>query len=204
MVFWYLGLFMIAFLMGMLDVPSFFTFLAVALYIILSVPYIMPILWSKDPERMYAYLKKSRNLFYRFLYFYLKEDIESANQIAGKMRPGKLKDMALVMLDLKQKRYGEARKILTNIKDGVFKHYYLAVISLEEGDESGYAAHREKVTDRDYRTWLEIEELAKRGKFSEALSLVDTQISILRGIKLLSAIHYRNELVNRKDSEQEG
>lgn len=201
MVLWYLGLFVIAFLMGMLDVSPFLTFLAVALYIIVSIPYIMPLLWSKDTGRMFAYLKKSRNPYYRFLYSFLKGDLDAAGRIAGKMRAGRVKDMALAMLLLKRKQFDEARSLLTNFKDGTFKFYYLAVSSLEEGDEAGYSTYRGKVTDKDYQIWLEIEQHANKGRFSEALSMLDMQISNLRGIKLLSAVHYKDELLKRKSTE---
>ncbi|WP_316568968.1 hypothetical protein [Neobacillus sp. YIM B06451] len=198
MFFWYLGLFILAFTMGMLDFSPFLTFLAVALYIIVSIPYIMPLLWSKDTKRMFAYLQKSRNLYYRFLYYLLNGETDSAAQIANKMRAGYIKDMAHAMLYLKEKQFGDARGLLLKMKEGTFKHYYLAVIALEEGDETGYNNHRGQVADKDYRTWLEVEEHAIMGNYSEALSLLDTHISKLRGIKLLSATYYRDELLKRK------
>ncbi|WP_409270104.1 hypothetical protein V1499_11715 [Neobacillus sp. SCS-31] len=202
MVFWYLGLFILAFTLGMLDLPPFVTFLAITLYIIVSIPYIMPLLWSKDTKRMFLYLQKSRNPYYRFLYYLLNGEVDSAGQIANKMRAGYIKDMALAMLFLKEKQFGEARDLLLKMKEGTFKHYYLAVISLEEGDVTGYNNHRSKVADKDYRTWLEVEEHAIMGNYSEALSLLEAHISKLRGIKLLSATYYRDELLKRKKVEE--
>ncbi|WP_156324713.1 hypothetical protein [Bacillus sp. FJAT-27245] len=58
--------------------------------------------------------------------------------------------MALAMLYLKEKQFTKARDLLFNMKEGTFIHYYLAVISLEEGDETGYYNHRAKVMDKDY------------------------------------------------------
>ncbi|WP_059170541.1 hypothetical protein [Bacillus sp. FJAT-27445] len=203
MVLWYLGLFIVAFLLGMGDVSPLITFFAVALYIIISIPFIMPLIWSKNPAKMLDYLRKSRSPYYKFLYLFFSEEYEPAEKIARAMRPGKIKDMALAMLYLKQKQFAEAKEILAGMKEGTFKNYYFAVIALEEGDHSEFVRLKEKVSDSDYRRWLDIEELAYQRKFAEAISMMDADISRLKGIKLLSAIKYREELIKRESGEGE-
>ncbi|RHW42036.1 hypothetical protein D1B31_05180 [Neobacillus notoginsengisoli] len=204
MLLWYIALFFIALILGLLDVSPAFTFLVIAVYIILSIPYVIPIIWSRDTEKMMNYLKKSRNAYYKFLYQFLNGDEEEAEKIAQGMREGRMKDMALVMLHIHQKKHREAKLILKKMKDGLFKNYYLAAVLFEEGDMDGYDLYKKKVTDADYRKWLEIEEAVRKGNRTEGLKMLDEQIARLRGMKLLSAVHYRNEFLKNSISQGEG
>ncbi|CEG27271.1 hypothetical protein [Bacillus sp. B-jedd] len=199
MLFWYISLFFIALTLGLLDVSPIVTFAIIAIYIIVSTPFVIPIIWSKDTEKMKNYLKKSRNAYYKFLYRFLTGDYEEASMITGNMRNGKMKDMANVMLFIHQKRHTEAKPILEKMKESLFKNYYLAAVSCEEGNLEAYNTYKNNVRDSDYRKWLEVEEAVRAGGKVEALKMLDEQIGRLRGAKLLSAVHYRDELLKKKD-----
>jgi len=197
MLFWYIALFFIALTLGLLDVSPIVTFAIIAVYIIVSTPFVIPIIWSKDTEKMKNYLKKSRNAYYKFLYQFLTGDYKEASVIAGKIRNGKMKDMAQVMLFIHQKKYTEAKPILEKMKEGLFKNYYMASVSFEEGNLEAYNTYKNNVRDSDYKKWLEVEESVRAGRKDEALKMLDEQIGMLRGAKLLSAVHYREELLKK-------
>ncbi|ALC90454.1 hypothetical protein AM500_12155 [Bacillus sp. FJAT-18017] len=197
MLLWYVALLFIAFILGYFDVSVLVSFLVVAAYIVLTFPLVMPLFWSKNTNRMMNYLKKSHNAYYRFLYRFLNGEQEEAEKIVGDMRKGKIKTLAKVMLLIKQEHYSEARKLLETIRNGSFKDYYLAAAAHGEGKIEDYHTYKDKVKDADFKKWLEIEELVRTGNKEEAQELLDEQISTLRGMKLLSAIHYRQEMENR-------
>ncbi|MGW6382980.1 hypothetical protein [Peribacillus butanolivorans] len=80
------------------------------------------------------------------------------------------------------------------MKDNKDKSYYGAVISLHEGNQNSYNSYKEQIKDTVYLSWLEAEELVLEGNKNEAIAILDEQIKHLRGLKLLSAVHYRDSM----------
>ncbi|OCA90576.1 hypothetical protein A8F94_01455 [Bacillus sp. FJAT-27225] len=197
MLLWYVALFFIALVLGFFQVSVFLSFMVIAVYIVLTFPLVTPLFWSKDTNKMMKYIKKSHNEYFKFLYRFLNGDLNEAETIASSMKKGKMRDIARVMLLIKNEQFSKARELLEPMKDSTFKYYYLAASAQGEGKFEDYQSYKNRVKDQDYRKWLEIEELVRAGKKTEAGGILEAHIAKLRGTKLLSAVHFRSELKYR-------
>jgi hypothetical protein len=198
MIWAYVFLFLASFVMAAFDLPKWcFVLVILAFFTWIILTRIYPLAWEKNAEKTKKFLQKSRHPYYRFIYELLYENEEKAENSLAKMKQKAVKDMAKVMLRTKQEKYEEAKSTLSGMKNNDFTFYYAAVIAQKQGNSQEYAASKSQIKDAAYLTWLEAEEKALAGKKEEALAIVENQIKTLRGLKLLTAIHYRDELLER-------
>ncbi|MDR7073253.1 hypothetical protein [Fictibacillus barbaricus] len=198
MIWAYVFLFLASFVMAAFELPKWcFILVILAFFIWIILTRIYPLAWEKNAEKTKKFLKKSRHPYYRFIYELLYQDEEKAENSLAEIKQNAVKEMAKVMLWTKQEKYEEAKSTLSGMKNDDFKHYYTAVIAQKQGNLQEYAASKSQLNDAAYLTWLEAEEKALAGKKEEALGIVEDQMKTLRGLKLLTAIHYKDELMGR-------
>lgn len=98
----------------------------------------------------------------------------------------------------RQNKYSEAKVLLPQLKENAYKWYYSALIAAYEGDQNQYEQDKSRIMDKTLLTFLTIEEMFKQGKKAEALTTaVEEQINKLKGLKLLTIVHYKEELLKR-------
>lgn len=181
--------------MGVFDVPQWI-FLLVFIPFVLALLFMSyyPVLFERDVNKIMNFLRKSKQAHYQFIYHFFNGDVEEAERALLRIRSNQMKVISYLMLLSKQKRYNEAKELLYQMNDNVYKWYYSAAIALHLDDHITYQQYKARVKDPVYRTWLEAEEKVREGKKTEALNILDEQIPKLRGLKLLSAIQYRKEI----------
>ncbi|MGE6376985.1 hypothetical protein [Peribacillus muralis] len=189
-------LFLAAFTMGLIGAPSWGPFILMFLFLAyLSRYYYYHVLFGKNADTIKHYLRKSKIPYYRFIYDLLYENEAEAEKTMNRIKQKTAKNHANIMLLTKQEKYKEAKALLSKMKANNFKFYYGAVISLHEGNQHAYNAYKEQIKDNVYLSWLDAEEYVLEGNTNEAIEIVDKQIKHLRGLKLLSAIHYRDSMI---------
>ncbi|SFA87006.1 MULTISPECIES: hypothetical protein [unclassified Bacillus (in: firmicutes)] len=195
---YYVLLFLVAFVLGFFNISPWITgiILFCGFYILLLQR--NPLLFGKDTEKMVLYLKNSKQAYLQFLYHIFHDDLESAERPLMKVKSKVHRRIGEVMIFSKQKRYDEAKQAISEMKDNYVKWYYRAAIALEERDYDTYRECLPKINNETYRILIEAEEKRTYGHIEEALKIVKLQIPKLRGIKLLSAVHYLDELEKEK------
>ncbi|KAB2332282.1 hypothetical protein F7731_17070 [Cytobacillus depressus] len=194
----YILLFFIALLMGFVGAPQwivnivFILFVFVILYILFY-----PILFEKDLKKIMRFLRKSKQSHYQFIYHMFNGDMQVAEKSIERIRSKQLKNIDKIMLLVKQERFTDAKALLPQLRNSVYKWYYSAAIALEEKDEEAYKKFKSHLKDPIYISWLEMEEKVRLGRKDEALAMLDEQMATLRGLKLLSAAQYQKELEER-------
>jgi hypothetical protein len=152
------------------------------------------LLWQEDAEKVKRYLLKSKQPYHRFLYAFLYEEESEAEMRLPKIKQTQARKYAEIMLFTQQERWEDVKELLQTMKKSDLTLYYSAIVAMEEGRQKDYEQHKNKLKDHHYVTWLTVEELRRKGNESEALSILEEQINTLGGLKLLSALHYRDKL----------
>ncbi|WNB92613.1 hypothetical protein [Bacillus sp. NEB1478] len=198
MIWAYVFLFLASFAMAALDFPKWsFIPVILAFFTWIVLTRIYPLVWEKDAEKVKRHLEKSRLPYYRFIFELLFENVDKAENSLAKIKQKAVKDMAKVMLWTKQQKYEEAKSVLSTMKNNDFKYYYGAVIAQKQENQQEYDEYKSRLKDAAYLTWLEAEEHAIAGHKDVAFAIVNEQIRTLKGLKLLSAIHYKETLLER-------
>jgi hypothetical protein len=197
MIWFFLLVFLFAFLMGIFQVSIWIMY--VVLVVVVVFLFVRnPLLFGKDPEKTLEYLKKSKSPQYQFLYHALNEDFAAAQQLMGKIRSKKFKQSCELMLLMERKEYGKAKELVTKMSDNKTKWYSLADIAINEGDDASLKHNKAKLTDTFYLCMLEVDQSVYGGKKEEAVTRLDRMIPRLRGYKLLSAYQYRKQILEGK------
>ncbi|AXN40685.1 hypothetical protein CN689_25865 [Peribacillus butanolivorans] len=187
--------FLATFAMGVIGAPQCGLFVLLFLFLAyLFIFYYYPVLFGKNADKIKQYLRKSKISNYHFIYQLLYSNEAEAEKTLNRIKQKTARNHANVMLLTKQKKYKEAKAHLSKMKDNKDKSYYGAVISLHEGNQNSYNSYKEQIKDTVYLSWLEAEELVLEGYKNEAIAILDEQIKHLRGLKLLSAVHYRDSM----------
>ncbi|WP_078411855.1 hypothetical protein [Priestia abyssalis] len=191
----YVALFITALIMGMLNVSQWVLIATLIGFTALSLwQSFYPILFEKDEKKIMKFLGKSKQAHYQFLYHFFNDDMPKAEASLQRIRSKRMQNASNLLLFTKKKQYTEVKALLPQMKDDDVKSYYSAVIAYEEQDNSGYEEYKGKIQDQDYVTWLEVEEKVQQGRKAEALAMLDEQLLKLKGLKRLSAVHYRKEI----------
>jgi len=140
------------------------------------------------------YLKKSKHPHYQFTYHFFHDDFDAAEKDIDKIKSKQLKNIDQIILLTRQDRFAEAKTLLPQLKDNMYKWYYSAVIALGEKDLEAFRHFKGMVKDIYYHKVLELEEKVMAGKISEAKSELEDLIKGQRGLKLISALMYKKDL----------
>ncbi|MBN3554122.1 hypothetical protein JYA63_07605 [Fictibacillus nanhaiensis] len=191
----YLILFVLSFTLSVLGAPTWMFILLLILFVAASfLTLLYPLMWQKDAEKVKRYLLKSKQPYHRFLHAFLYEEESEAEARLTKIRQDQARKYAEIMLFTQQERWNDAKPLLKNMKKSDLTLYYSAIVAMEEGRLANYEKHKTQLKDPHYVTWLTVEELRRNGNKNEALTILEKQISTLGGLKLLSALHYKNKL----------
>lgn len=191
----YIVLFILAFILSLLDAPlwnSILIFIIFVLYYLTTQFY--PLLFEKNVDKILDFLKKSKNKQHQFTYQFMKGNTYEATQLLEQIKPKSSRNISAILLLTKQERYDEANNLLPELKDNEYKWYYGAIISLRLGKFELYEDYKARVKNPINHSWIEMEKLLSEGKKAEVLSLLDKQLLTLRGLRLLSAYHYKKEI----------
>ncbi|MQR94693.1 hypothetical protein [Fictibacillus phosphorivorans] len=191
----YLILFILSFTLSVLGAQTWVFVTLLVLFVagtFLALLY--PLIWQKDAEKVKRYLLKSKQPYHRFLYAFLYEEEREAETRLTKIKQAQAKKYAEIMLYTQQERWDDAKELLKNMKKSDLTLYYSAIVAMEEGRQADYEQHKNQLKDPHYVTWLTVEELRRKGNKNEALTILENQINTLGGLKLLSALHYKNKL----------
>ncbi|WP_137790862.1 hypothetical protein [Bacillus sp. E(2018)] len=191
----YLMLFILSFTLSVLGAQTWMFVTLLILFVtgsVLSLFY--PLLWQKDAEKVKRYLLKSKQPYHRFLYAFLYEEESEAEKRLTKIKQNQARKYAEVMLFTQQERWADVKELLQSMKKSNLTHYYAAIVAMEEGRQKEYEQHKIQLKDPHYVTWLTVEELRRNGNKNEALTILEKQIKTLGGLKLLSALHYKDKL----------
>ncbi|MBD7964810.1 hypothetical protein [Fictibacillus norfolkensis] len=194
----YLILFILSFTLSVLGAQTWmFVTLLILFVASSSLALFYPLLWQKDAEKVKRYLLKSKQSYHRFLYAFLYEEESEAEMRLTKIKQTQARKYAEIMLFTQQERWEDVKGLLQTMKKSNLTHYYAAIVAMEEGRQKDYEQHKNQLKDPHYVTWLTVEELRRNGNKSEALSILEEQINTLGGLKLLSALHYKDKLQHK-------
>ncbi|WP_285765945.1 hypothetical protein [Peribacillus sp. SI8-4] len=195
MIWAFIMLFSAAFLMGVSGAPSWVSLILLFVFFVyLFMIYYYQVLFGKNAEKIKHYLRKSKIPNFHFVYQLLYGNETEAEKTRNRIKQKISKNHATVMLLTKQEKYKEAKELLAKMKDNEFKFYYGAVIALHEGNQNAYYFYKKQIKDTVHLSWLKAEEYVIEGNKNEAMEIVNEQIKHLRGLKLLSAVHYRDSM----------
>ncbi|MBU8878739.1 hypothetical protein BGM26_07010 [Bacillus sp. FJAT-29790] len=194
----YVILFFTALVMGIFDVPQWIINIVFILFVF-AILFILfyPILFEKNLNKIMKFLRKSKQPHYQFIYHMFNGDLQAAEKSIDRIRSKQLKLIDRIMLLVKQERFTDAKALIPQLKDSVYKWYYSAAIAIEEEDENTYENFKSRLKDPVYISWLEMEKMVRLGRKDEAFAMLDEQMKKLRGIKLLTAAQYKKELEER-------
>ncbi len=156
-----------------------------------------PVLFEKDPEKIMIFLKKSKQPQFQFYYYFFNNELEEAEEKLYKIKSPFYQKLNHVNLLVKRERFEEAEEMARGLKDNMYKWYSLAGIAIEQGDRESYRNYKEKVKNPFYQRLLEIDEMVHDGKKEEVLAELENMIPGLRGLKLLSVIQYKQDLLKK-------
>ncbi|WP_423798353.1 hypothetical protein [Neobacillus sp. SAB-20_R2A] len=197
MVWFLLVVFVIALVMGFFQVPIWIMYGVFAVMIIFI--FIRnPLVFGKDPEKIMAYIKKSKAPHLQFLYHFLQGDLSAAENTLGKILMKKAKQGSELMLLMERKEYGKAKELLANMSGHKTKWYALSDIAIQEVDSESLKEYRGKLNDRFLLKMLEVDQAVFEGKKREAVVLLENMIPTLRGYKLLTAVQARKQILEGK------
>lgn len=197
MIWFFLVVVLIAALMGFFQVSIWIMYVVVIVFTV----FILlrnPIIFGKDAEKILAYLKRSKAPYMQFLYYFLQGDLSAAEQVMGKIRSKKQKQGSELMLLMERKQYRQAKELLAQMAGHKSKWYALADIAINEGDEEAFNKNKEKISDIFFLDILEVDKAVYYGEKEVAIGLLDNMIPKLRGYKLLTAVHYRKQILEGK------
>ncbi|MBT2695612.1 hypothetical protein [Bacillus sp. ISL-55] len=160
---------------------------------------IYPVLFEKDPDKIMTFLKKSKQAQFQFYYYFFNDELEEAENRLHKIKSPFYQQLNHVNLLVKRKQYDEADEMARGLKDNMYKWYSLAGIAIEQGNRESYRNYKEKVKNPFYRRLLELEEMVHDGKKEMVLAELEKMIPKLRGLKLLSVIQYKQDLLRRHE-----
>lgn len=189
--------FIFALVMGFFQVPIWIMYSVLVIMIVFF--FIRnPLVFGKDPEKMVAYLKKSKAPQLQFLYHFLQRDLSAAEQVIGNIRSKKAKQHSELMLLRERKEYGKAKELLAKMSVHKTKWYMLADIAIQEEDPDSIKQYKEKINDAFLLNMLEVDQAIYDGKKDEAVALLENMIPKLRGYKLLTAVQLRKQILEGK------
>ncbi|WP_342043811.1 hypothetical protein [Bacillus sp. OTU2372] len=195
---WFLLLvFVFALVMGYFQVPIWIMYVVLAVMIIFFLIR-NPLLFGKDPEKMLAYLKKSKAAHLQFLYHFLQGNLSAAEHALGNIRSKKAKLSSELMLLRERKEYGKAKDLLSKMSGHKTKWYALSDIAIQEEDAESFKQYKEKINDTFLLNMLEVDQAVFDGKRKEAVALLENMIPKLRGYKLLTAVQVRKQILEGK------
>jgi hypothetical protein len=183
-----------AFLMGLFQVPIWIMY-GVLVSVLIFFLIRNPLLFGNDPEKMMAYLKKSKVQYFQFLYHFLHGNISVAEQAKEKIRSKKSKQNSELMLLMEKKQFGKAKELIKQMGGHKTKWYALADIAIQEGNTDSFKQNKEKIKDTFLINMLEVDQAVYDGKKEEAVALLDNMIPKHRGYKLLTARQYRKQIL---------
>lgn len=199
MVWFFIGIFLADLVLGFMQAPVWAFIVVNVIFIgVYMFKSFYPVLFEKNPEKVMSYLKNSKHPHFQFAYYFFNDELEEAENKLHQIKSPNYKRLNHVNLLAKRKQFAEAEEMAKGLKDNVYKWYTLAGIAIEQGDRELYQTCKEKVRDPFYRKLMEMEELVQDGEKEKAISELDHMIPGLRGSKLLSVIHYRQELLKRE------
>lgn len=158
-----------------------------------------PVFFEKDPEKIMTFMKKSKQPQFQFYYYFFKDELEEAEDRLHKIKSPFYQKLNHVNLLVKRKQYDEAEEMARGLKDNMYKWYSLAGIAIEQEDRESYRNYKEKVRNPFYLRLLELEEMVHDGKKEMVLAELENMIPNLRGVKLLSVIQYKQDLLKRDE-----
>ncbi|MFK9094269.1 hypothetical protein [Bacillus salipaludis] len=183
----------VAFLMGFFQVPIWIMYSVLVVFIVFFLIR-NPLLFGRDPEKMMAFLKKSKGPYLHFLYNLLNYDLSEAEKAMGKIRSEKSKRLAEMMLLMEQKQFGKAKELARQMGGNNSKWYALAYIATTEGDAEALKQYKEKIKDHFLLKTLEVDQAVYEGKNEEAVAMLEAMIPKIKGYKLLSTVQFRNRI----------
>ncbi|WP_226678226.1 hypothetical protein [Mesobacillus jeotgali] len=198
--FWFfIGIFFADLLLGFMQAP-------VWLFILVNLVFLMafmsksfyPVLFEKDPDKIMTFMRKSKQPQFQFYYHFFNDELEEAEDKLPKIKSPFYQKLNHVNLLIKRKQYDEAEELASGLKDNMYKWYSLAGIALEQDDRESYRNYKEKVRNPFYQRLLELEEMVHDGKKEMVLAELENMIPALRGLKLLSVIQYKQDLLRRQ------
>ncbi|MBH0169220.1 hypothetical protein [Fictibacillus sp. 18YEL24] len=191
----YLTLFILSFTLSVLGAQTWMFITLLILFVASSfLALLYPLLWQKDAEKVKRYLLKSKQPYHRFLHAFLYEKEREAEMRLTKIKQVQSRKYAEILLFTQQERWADVKAHLQTMKKSNLTHYYAAIVAMEEGRQKDYEQHKNQQKDPHYVTWLTVEELRRNGDKNEALTILEKQIKTLGGLKLLSALHYKDKL----------
>ncbi|MBT2685046.1 hypothetical protein [Bacillus sp. ISL-37] len=158
-----------------------------------------PVLFEKDPDKIMTFMKKSKQPQFQFYYYFFNDELEEAEDRLHKIKSPFYQKLNHVNLLVKREQYDEAEEMARGLKDNMYKWYSLAGIAIEQGDRESYRNYKEKVRNPFYRRLLELEEMVHDGKKEMVLAELENMIPNLKGLKLLSVIQYKQDLLKRDE-----
>jgi hypothetical protein len=189
--------FVFAFVMGLLQIPIWLMYGVLAVMIIFF--FIRnPLVFGKDPEKMMAYLKKSKASHLQFLYHFFHGDLSAAEHVMRNIRSKKAKQGSELMLLMERKEYEQAKDLLEKMSGHKTKWYALSDIAIQEEDAAAFKHYKEKIHDTFLLNMLEVDQAVFDGKKQEAVVLLENMIPRLRGYKLLAAVQVRKKILEGK------
>jgi hypothetical protein len=199
--FWFfIGIFFADLLLGLMQAPVWlFILVNLVFLLVFMLKSFYPVLFEKDPEKIMAFMKKSKQPQFQFYYYFFNDEFEEAEDKLHKIKSPFYQKLNHVNLLVKRKQYDEAEEMARGLKDNMYKWYSLAGIVIEQGDRESYRDYKEKVRNPFYRRLLELEEMVHDGKKEMVLSELENMIPNLRGLKLLSVIQYKQDLLKRDE-----
>ncbi len=196
----YIVLFILAFILSLLNAPTWSFILLFFIFVLyyLNMQF-YPLLLEKDVNKILDFLKTSRNKQHQFTYHFMQGNTYEAEQLLKQIKPKSLRDISTIMLLAKQKQYNEAKVLFSKLKENEYKWYYGAIISLNLGELDVFEKYKARIKNPVNISWIDMEQLLSEGKKAEVLSLLDKQLPRLRGLKLLSAYTYKKEITQEEN-----
>ncbi|WP_415813958.1 hypothetical protein [Mesobacillus thioparans] len=144
------------------------------------------------------FLKKSKQPQFQFYYNFFNDELEKAEDRLNKIKSPFYQKLNHVNLLVKREQFEEAEEMARGLKDNMYKWYSLAGIAIEQGDRESYRKYKEKVKNPFYQRLLELDEMVHDGKKEKVLTELENMIPDLRGMKLLSVIQYKQDLLKKE------
>ena len=198
--FWFfIGIFFADLLLGFMQAPVWLFILVNLVFLsVAMLKSFYPVLFEKDPDKIMTFMRKSKQPQFQFYYYFFNDQLEEAEDKLHKIKSPFYQKLNHVNLLIKRKQYDEAEEMASGLKDNMYKWYSLAGIAIEQGDRESYRNYKEKVRNPFYQRLLELEEMVHDGKKDMVLAELENMIPPLRGLKLLSVIQYKQDLLRRQ------
>ncbi|ESU31927.1 hypothetical protein G3A_14020 [Bacillus sp. 17376] len=199
--FWFfIGIFFANLLLGLMQAQVWLVILVnLVIFLVSMFKSFYPVLFEKDPDKIMSFMKKSKQPQFQFYYYFFNDQLDEAEDKLHKIKSPFYQKLNHVNLLGKRKQYDEAEEMARGLKDNMYKWYSLAGIAIEQGNRESYRNYKEKVRNPFYRRLLELEEMVHDGKKEMVLAELESMIPNLRGLKLLSVIQYKQDLLKRNE-----